>query len=66
MATKVRDIIISYFGVQTSMTRSMFRGLSELQSDNVVVDKHSGTTSTANYSPRAYRIKTCLYYYHYI
>ena len=38
------------------MTRIMLRAVNELKSD-IAVDKHLETTSTANYSKRAYRIK---------
>ena len=49
------------------MTRIMFRELIELKSD-IVVDKLLETTSIANYSKSAHRMrayKTCLYYYYY-
>ena len=39
------------------MTRFMFRALNELKSDIIVVDKLLETTSTANYSKSAYKIK---------
>ena len=39
------------------MTRFMFRALNELKSDIIVVDKLLETTSTANYSKSAHRIK---------
>ena len=47
------------------MTRTMFRALKELKSGIVGVDKLLETTSTANYSKSAHKIKmstckTCL------
>ena len=39
------------------MTRSISRGLNELKLDTVAVDKLLETSSTANYSKRAHRIK---------
>ena len=49
--TKVSNIIISY------LSSYMFRALTELKSDVIVVDKLLETTSTANYSKSTHRIK---------
>ena len=50
--TKVSNFIIGYL-----MTRFIFRALNELKSDIIAVDKLLETTSKANYSKSAHRIR---------